>query len=133
MENYANTALIAGDGEGNQRKRQAIGTASGLDRYEIYVDARDISTNAEEPITDDEYNELLIQRGIEKLSECEIIIAFEGDVETQNTFENWNVGDIVQITNEYGISAKSRITGLIESDDTTGYCVIPTFSEWGAT
>lgn len=133
MENYANTALIAGEGEGNQRKRQAIGEASGLDRYEIYIDARDISTNSEEPISDDEYNELLMQRGIEKLSECEIITAFEGDVETRNTFENWNVGDIVQITNEYGISAKSRITGLIESDDTTGYRVIPTFSEWGAT
>lgn len=130
MENYSNIALVAGEGEGNQRKRQAIGTASGLDRYEIYIDARDISTNAEEPITDEEYNALLIQRGIEQLSECKIVTAFEGEVETGNTFENWSIGDIVQIVNEYGISAKTRITGLIESDDISGHKIIPTFSEW---
>ena len=131
MENYANVALVAGEGEGNQRKKQTIGTTSGLDRYEIFVDARDISTNSEEPITDDEYNDLLIQRGREKLSECEMVTAFEGEVETRNTFEDWYLGDIVQITNEYGISAKSRIIGIIESDDISGYKVIPTFSEWG--
>ena len=130
ISSYANIALVAGEGEGNQRKRQAIGEASGLDRYEIYVDARDISTNSEEPITDDEYNELLTQRGIEKLSECDIVTAFEGDIETRNTFENWSIGDIVQVTNEFGINAKTRITGCIESDDTTGHRIIPTFSEW---
>lgn len=131
MENYANVALVAGEGEGNQRKKQTIGTTSGLDRYEIFVDARDISTNSEEPITDDEYNDLLIQRGREKLSECEMVTAFEGEVETRNTFEDWHLGDIVQITNEYGISAKSRIIGIIKSDDISGHKVIPTFSEWG--
>ncbi len=131
IENYANVALIAGEGEGNQRKKQTIGDTSGLDRYEIFVDARDISTNSEETISEDEYNNLLIQRGREKLSECETTIVFEGEIETKNTFEDWHLGDIVQITNEYGISAKSRIVGIIESDDASGHKIIPTFSEWG--
>ncbi len=130
IENYANTALIAGEGEGNQRKRQSIENSAGLERYEIFVDARDISTNSEEPITETEYNQLLIQRGREKLSECRITAAFDGEIKTESSFSDWNIGDIVKITNEYGISAKARITGIIESDDINGFKIIPTFSEW---
>lgn len=39
--NLANVALIAG--EGSERARNVSGYAEGLDRYEIYVDARDLS------------------------------------------------------------------------------------------
>lgn len=38
-----NVALIAGEGEGSKRSRNVSGYAEGLDRYEIYIDARDIS------------------------------------------------------------------------------------------
>lgn len=41
--NLANVALIAGEGEGSERARNVSGYAEGLDRYEIYVDARDLS------------------------------------------------------------------------------------------
>lgn len=41
--NLANVALVAGEGEGSKRSRNVSGFASGMDRYEIYVDARDIS------------------------------------------------------------------------------------------
>lgn len=39
----ANVALVAGEGEGSERARNVSGYAEGLDRYEIYVDARDLS------------------------------------------------------------------------------------------
>lgn len=41
--NLANVALVAGEGEGSERARNVSGYAEGLDRYEIYVDARDLS------------------------------------------------------------------------------------------
>lgn len=41
--NLANVALVAGEGEGSERSRNVSGYAEGIDRYEIYVDARDIS------------------------------------------------------------------------------------------
>ncbi|MCQ2308067.1 MAG: siphovirus ReqiPepy6 Gp37-like family protein [Bacteroidales bacterium] len=41
--NLANVALVAGEGEGSKRSRNVCGYAESLDRYELYVDARDIS------------------------------------------------------------------------------------------
>ena len=40
-----NVALVAGQGEGSERSRNVSGYAEGVDRYEIYVDARDVSKN----------------------------------------------------------------------------------------
>lgn len=38
-----NAALIAGEGEGSERLQETAGSAEGMDRHEIYVDARDLS------------------------------------------------------------------------------------------
>lgn len=38
-----NVALVAGEGEGSERSRNVSGYAEGVNRYEIYVDAKDIS------------------------------------------------------------------------------------------
>lgn len=43
--NLANVALVAGEGEGSARSRNVSGYAESLDRYELYVDARDLSRN----------------------------------------------------------------------------------------
>lgn len=132
ITNVANTALVAGEGEGTARKTCAIGTASGIDRIEIYVDARDISSNDGE-IDTTQYHELLAQRGHEKLNETVMTESFEGEVEPNMTYkykEDYDIGDLVRIKNEYGIEAESRIIEIIESYDETGYRVIPTFADW---
>lgn len=41
--NMGNVALVAGEGSGAARSRNVSGYAEGIDRYEIYVDAKDIS------------------------------------------------------------------------------------------
>ena len=41
--NLGNVALVAGEGEGSARSRNVSGYAEGVDRYEIFVDAKDIS------------------------------------------------------------------------------------------
>lgn len=41
--NLANVALVAGEGSGSERSRNVSGYAEGLDRNEIFIDAKDIS------------------------------------------------------------------------------------------
>lgn len=66
--NIANIALVGGEGEGSERKLQTVGAARGMDRYEIFVDARDQSSviNYEElkktyPLVADGGNAQIIQ------------------------------------------------------------------------
>lgn len=131
-------ALVAGEGEGVDRKTATVaiesGAESGFSRRELFVDARDISTQTEEGVdlTDDEYSNQLKQRGSEKLSENITVKSFEGESDTDNTNfifgEDYYLGDIVQIENEYGMTATSRITEMVFSQDTSGYSAYPTFS-----
>lgn len=41
--NLGNVALIAGEGQGSERKRNIAGKGSGVDRYEVFVDSRNLS------------------------------------------------------------------------------------------
>ena len=123
MTGYKNVAVVAGEGEGKARKRAMIGEASGLLRRELYVDARDMSTNEGE-ISEAEYAAQLEARGVEKLAETWTTEAFSGEVDTVNTFEldvDYTVGDIVTVENEYGIRVDTRIAAIPEYWDENGY------------
>jgi hypothetical protein len=130
---FANIARIFGEGEGTNRKWLNHGsTKSGLERYELYVDARDISQNSgsDDAISDSDYYALLKQRGIEKLAECKEITQFSGTISTVSSYQyktDYNVGDTVQIENEYGFKEAVKITEITESFDENGYTVTPTF------
>lgn len=130
--NYKNVALIGGEGEGTERKYRTVGDAQGLNRYELFVDAKDISSNNGE-IKLAEYNKLLDERGYEKLEEQQITEEFTGEVEATRMYrykEHYDLGDIVQVENEYEISASPRILEVIESQNENGYRVVPTFGAW---
>lgn len=127
--NVKNVALVAGEGEGTDRRTVSVGTESGLSRRELYVDARDVSTNNGE-IDATTYSAMLSERGSERLTEHGVITSFFGQVEPSVNYEykkDYFLGDIVQIENEYGITAPQRITEIIECEDANGYSVTPTF------
>lgn len=127
--NYKNVALVAGEGEGKARKRSIYGSASGKLRRELYIDARDLSTNEGE-ISDAEYIAQLQARGAEQLSGHTITEAFDGEIDTSNNYildEDYTLGDIVTIENEYGIRKNVRIASIMECWDTNGYTAIPTY------
>ena len=73
---YANTALIGGEGEGANRTFVAITSGSGETRREIFVDAKDL--RAEDFGTD--YIETLTFRGKSKLNEQAIRYSFDTSV-----------------------------------------------------
>lgn len=131
----ANAAYVGGEGSGSSRKWASVlkGTLanppSGLQLRELYVDARDISSNDGE-VNAYEYGNMLSARGNEKLAEHSVTESFEAEIEPQMTYQykvDYNLGDIVTVTNEYGITANPRIVEIIESWDENGYTVIPTF------
>ena len=130
-------ALVLGEGEGAERKRATVnmknGTETGLSRRELYVDAKDISSTTEEgeEITDADYLKQLEQRGKEKLSECEYEKIFDGEAETSIMFKygtDFNMGDILQVSNEYGMETKVRVLEYVRSQSEDGFNVYPTFS-----
>jgi hypothetical protein len=129
-ENYYNTALVAGEGEGTARKTTTVnGANSGLDRYEIYVDDRDTSTNDGE-ISASNYLEVLKEHGVEALSEYAITEAFTGEVQHDYSFkygEDYYLGDVVTMINKYGMTASVRVLSAIESHDENGEKLIPQF------
>ena len=57
-------------------------------------------------------------------------ISFEGKIIIGVNYiykKDYNLGDIISISNEYGISMKARITEVIENQDEKGYTMEPTF------
>lgn len=136
-KNLKTVTLVAGEGEGSERIRTTVsaanGAGSGLNRRELYTDARDISRNVNDgTLTDEEYNEQLRQRGTEKLAECVEVKSFEGKCEPNMTFklgEDYFTGDIVQIENEYGIESRARVTEIIRSENSSGFEMYPTFTK----
>mgnify|MGYP004561517429 FL=1 len=127
--------LVAGEGEGSDRKTKEVaissGGGSGLGRRELYTDARDISSTTNNgTLTEAEYNSQLEQRGKEKLAENTVTKTFEGEMETSKMFvygEDFFMGDVVQIVNEFGIEAKARVVEMIHSQDENGIDFYPTF------
>lgn len=135
--------LVAGEGEGVERKFCEVYTEEthsvGLERREVFIDARDVSSNTNEQdengneiiMTEEEYYARLEERGIEKLVDYKESITFEGEVENGQTFifgEHYFIGDVVQIVNEYGMQAKSRVVEVVRSVDTGGIQFYPTFT-----
>lgn len=129
---YKNVALVAGEGEGKARRTMTVGKARGLDRYEVYVDAKDISSN-DDNIADAEYNNMLTESGKDYLAERSYTEKYEGTLETKGIYiygEDYNLGDIVTVINKYGITASPRITSVIESVSDEGVSIVPTLSTW---
>ena len=106
--------LVAGEGEGAARRTAIVGSASGLDRRELFTDARDISSDTEDgTLSDAEYMAQLRTKGLKNLADHIVTTAFEGEVEVTRLFkygEDFFIGDIVQIANEYGNEGSAYIS-----------------------
>lgn len=131
---YKNITLIGGEGENDERKYTTYGDggSGGLNRRELFTDARDIQSNEgmDDEIPLSEYYKLLQARGAEHLNEYISFVAFEGETEPRQMFvynEDFFIGDIVQLENEYGQSGTTRITEVVTSYDELGFSVYPTF------
>lgn len=136
-----NFAYILGKGEGEERKRTTYcngSEPSHLERYEVYVDAKDMSDEEQEngetkPIPEAEYIELLKEKG--KQSMVLPLTASESQIAVQSTQFQYNkdyfVGDYVTVEHRrFGLRQnKIQLIGMIESFDRNGRNLTPTFKE----
>lgn len=126
LHNYRNVALVAGAGEGSDRKTVVVGNGEGLDRFELYVDARDLQNTKEDdtPIPEHEYLEMLKSRGQTKLAECAELQTFESKINVRSNLrykENFDLGDIVTVTSKkWGVTVDTRITEIEEVYEQSG-------------
>lgn len=82
-------------------------------------------------LTDTAFERLLNVIGINALIEHQKSHSFNGNVDAIDTYEyktDYDLGDIVNVINEYGISANALITEVMESkDNENGYEIEPRF------
>jgi hypothetical protein len=107
-----------------------VGT--GLTRRELFLDASyipKIYNNTSIEIADEEYVTQLEQRGYEELAKNVEIYVFDGQVDLSRTYTyrvDFILGDIVQLKDDYGHSARSRINEITLSDNVNGSYIYPT-------
>ena len=127
IENLKTTAFVGGEEkEGIARKVAEVGgTAAGLEREEVFINATDIVQEYEDDdgeqvsLTDTEYLALLSARGAEELEQYAETLSFGSKV---NTFANliyrtdYDLGDRVTCVNKrWGIRIDVRITEIAET------------------
>lgn len=117
---YANVALVGGEGEGSARALVTTGSGAGLARYELFVDAKDLKSE-DFPST---YTTALSQRGQSKLAERKEFNTFDATINAFGNLEyktDYDLGSIVTILSKaWGVTQNSRITEIEETYDVDG-------------
>lgn len=105
---YKNCAIVGGQGEGIDRQIEYVNdNLSGINRKEIFIDARDLENQEE--------NTNLIDRAKEKLSEHKEIKSHECSINPKDYQILWELGDYGTIRNdEVGITQKAQIVEVKE-------------------
>lgn len=121
LNNYRNVSLVAGEGEGSTRELVTVGEGIGLDRFEMFVDARDLQKDT---MTTEEYQTKLENRGQSRLAEHKEIQTFDSKINLNSNLvykEDFDLGDIVTCTSKkWGITIDTRITEIEEIYEQTG-------------
>lgn len=141
---YKNYAYVYGEATDSGRTMVEVGdyTLSGYERYEHFVDARDLQSETDDGhvIPEEEYEAMLYKRGQKKLSELQTVETVSGKLNVNNSTFTYGVdyvmGDKVTIVDEnIGVQVDAIVTGIQEKYSTTysselivGY-EMPTVSE----
>lgn len=130
-QNYKTHAVVFGDGTGTARtvmEATVDRAATGWERREVVVDARDISRDN---LTMEQYQAALMQRGTEKLAEYGIVECLEAVTLPNINFtykKDYDLGDIVTVNKKaWGIKMDKRITEIQEIYENGGLSIVPTF------
>lgn len=134
VESWKNVTLVAGDEEGSGTSATRVTrvvsindpeATTGISRREVYTKASGIKSTSEH------YTTHLKQKGIDTLMENSRVKAFEGEQDLNHRMytygEDYFMGDIVQVENEYGQEGRSYISEFIISCDESGTTMYPTF------
>lgn len=131
---FKNVTLVAGEEpetEGETQTTIVVGNELGINRREVFTDASGVSSKVDDTtLTDAQYKAHLKQKGVDTLIENQEIEAFDGEVETTIMYrygEDFFMGDIVQLEDEYGHEGQAYISEFIISQNESGINMYPTF------
>jgi hypothetical protein len=116
---YRNVCLVGGTGEGTERVMTTVGSATGLDRFEVFNDQKSLSNVVDGvTLTEAEYLALLEGKGNETLAESKAVCVFDSaiDVNANRKYkEDYDLGDIVtNINKKWGVKLDTRIEEIEE-------------------
>ena len=108
------------------------------ERREIYVDASDVKQVVdEETISNEEFFELLKQKGLESLAEWPMVMDATGDIRDGGNLiyrQDFDLGDLCEfVDNEVGIMSTGRITEVEEVIENNAVSVRATIGNSGST
>lgn len=139
IENLRSACYVGGEEkEGAERQIVEVGTASGLDRKEIFVNATDITQtyrdgDTEITMTLAEYIERLRERGVSELGQYAETLNFSSKVNVHGNLEyktDFDIGDRVTcVDKRWGIKINVRITEMTETFQQNSTDVDVTFGE----
>lgn len=139
---YKNFAYVCAEGQDEERTVVEVDLTNGGERYELYVDSRNTSKTyrdddgTEHTYTDEEYTDLLIDEGLESLSEHMSVDSFNCGIDTEDSLFQYGVdydlGDIIHVDSvKYGINDELyRISEICEIDENGTESVEITLSKY---
>ena len=144
--NYKTYVLVGGEGEGVDRRVLSIeikgkqgelvdenGYTKDVDRYEVFVDANDITStykdenDTDKTYTSEQYSQFLRARGYEKQSsEYSVVTTFDGEIDTTNDRYEFNkhyyLGDLVGMRDsDFGNQKKVQVVNFVRVQNMEGY------------
>ena len=123
IKDVRNFAYVAGAGEGADRVIVTVDLSGDQPVRQLWVDARDLQK--EDNMSDDEYKELLKQRGETKLAEYSAVEKCDAEVDPQISLKylvDFDLGDVCTVENpKLGITQEQRITEIEEAYENSSF------------
>ena len=134
---YCSTGIVAGEGDGSGRTIVEVGDteASGMDRIELYVDARDLQSVTDDTVlTKEEYAEVLSNRGYSYMEDRTSFSSMDGTIiDGASSYvygKDFFNGDYVSVVDEdLGIIASVQISSVTKSLTESGEKLDVTFGK----
>lgn len=129
-----NSGLIIGEGDEHNVMYNVIGNENtGLNRKEMSISASDISRTKEDGTEygNATYLSMILEKGKNELAQNIYTQTYEGTAEASRGYQylkDYDIGDICEIVNEWGISSKVFISEVVYSISTSNISIIPTFA-----
>ncbi|MFA6700845.1 MAG: hypothetical protein WCS28_11845, partial [Thiomicrospira sp.] len=127
----ATTGIVAGEGDGEDRTIVMINDEkTGLDRWEAYIDARDVQSTTDTTNT----KETLKDRGLTKLSSMGAVETYTFDINPVDYQTRWDLGDVCTFyDSKQDYQRDDRITEVQETYENGYRKIDPTFGTAGDT
>ncbi len=126
-----NICLVLGEGEGEDRTAVKVNTnqenISGINRREMSI-SESITSSGQDSF--EPYEKQLYEKGKEALLSNQFLESYDAQINPRPIYiygVDYGLGDVVQISNDFGLESVTRVSEYIRSYSTSGIDTYPTF------